>query len=252
MTENYTIAESFTLPSLGKVYSQAVNPEIKLRSMTTLEEMKRLSPSDKQYKNICEIIDDCLLDKPGISAYDMCLADYQFLLHKLRIVTYGANYRTSTKCPYCYSTNEQTVNLEELEVVNYTDDLNKYFEVDLPQTKKHIRLRMQTPRIIDDIGIKAKEQKQKMPNIVGDPAFIFTLAALIDTVDGQILDPIKKENWIKNLPMQDTNYIIQYGGKLNDFLGIKTSTSTTCIGCGLAYTNSFRINSEFFGPRIDI
>ena len=90
---DYTIAESYTLPSLGKVYDHEINPHIKLRSMTTTEEMKRLSPSDRPYENLAEIIDDCLIEKPDISAYDLCVGDFQFLLHKLRIVTYGPMYK---------------------------------------------------------------------------------------------------------------------------------------------------------------
>ena len=53
--KDYTINQTFTLPSEGKVYSELVGPDITLRSMTTQEEMKRLSPSDMPYKNICEI-----------------------------------------------------------------------------------------------------------------------------------------------------------------------------------------------------
>ena len=37
---DYTIAETFTLPSEGKIYSQKVNPQVQLRSMTTEEEMR--------------------------------------------------------------------------------------------------------------------------------------------------------------------------------------------------------------------
>ena len=42
---NCTIAEYFTIPSKGLIYNQQVAPDIKMRSMTTIEEMKRLSPS---------------------------------------------------------------------------------------------------------------------------------------------------------------------------------------------------------------
>ena len=114
---DYINAESFVLPSLGKVYSTPINPNVKLRSMTTSDELKRLSPSEHQYQNICEIIDDCMVDKCEISSYDMCLADYQFLLHKLRIVTYGTEYKAMTKCPYCGTTNERTIDLDKLEVI---------------------------------------------------------------------------------------------------------------------------------------
>ena len=68
----FTIANEYTLPSKGKVYNKEININFKLRSMTTVEEMKRLNHSDKPNKNIAEIIDDCLVEKIGISAYDLC------------------------------------------------------------------------------------------------------------------------------------------------------------------------------------
>ena len=46
MAEEYTIAESYTLPSKGLVYEKPVNPKVTLRSMTVEEEMKRLAPSE--------------------------------------------------------------------------------------------------------------------------------------------------------------------------------------------------------------
>ena len=39
--EKYTIAERDTLPSHGLLYEKDINPEIKLRSMTVRDEMKR-------------------------------------------------------------------------------------------------------------------------------------------------------------------------------------------------------------------
>lgn len=63
MSQNYTIAESYVLPSKGLIYDKEVNPKIKLRSMTTEEEMRRLSPSDTPYKTMCDIIESCMLEK---------------------------------------------------------------------------------------------------------------------------------------------------------------------------------------------
>ena len=250
---NYSIAEEFTLPSLGKVYSQNVNPVVKLRSMTTEEEMKRLAPSERAYKNICEIIDDCIVDDIGISAYDMCLADYQFLLHRLRIVTYGTDYKLTTKCPYCGTNHDGSIDLSELKVVEYNiEELNKYTEITLPKTGKNITLRMQTPRMVDDINAKSTELRKKSKNTAGDAAFLFTLDAIIDTVDGIKLDPIKKEDFVRALPMMDSNYIIKHAQKLVESFGIDTTIERQCIMCGLDYTSSFRITSEFFGPSIDI
>ena len=247
----YSIAEEFTLPSRGKVYSTNVNPTVKLRSMTTEEEMKRLSPSDRAYKNLCEIIDDCIVENPGISVYDMCLADYQFLLHKLRVVTYGADYPVTTVCPYCKNENEHVVNMNDIEVTEYNpDEFAKYFEFELPVTKKRIRLRMQTPRMIDDVTERNKELKRKSKGKSVDSAFLFSLESLIETVDGQVLDPIKREDFVRSLPMMDTNYIMKHGEKLVESFGVDNSLHFTCPLCGLDYTTSFRITKEFFGPTV--
>ena len=250
---NYSIAEEYVLPSKGKVYSVEVNPVVKLRSMTTQDEMKRLAPADRAYKNICEIIDDCLVENPGISSYDMCLADYQFLLHKLRIVTYGSDYNTTSKCPYCGTDNDSVVDLNTLEVVEYSrDDFAALTEFTLPKTNKKVKIRMQTPRIVDDINARSKELRKKSKGTAGDAAFLFTLESLIETVDGKVIDPIKKEDFVRNLPMMDTNYIMKHAQKLVESFGINTSVEHNCALCGLDYKSSFRITAEFFGPSIDI
>lgn len=253
MDKNYTIAEEYTLPSLGKIYSENVNPVVKLRSMTTEHEMKRLAPSDRAYQNICEVIDDCIVNDIGISAYDLCLADYQFLLHKLRIVTYGSDYKTTIQCPYCGSVQTNTIDLNDLKVTTFNEsDFTKYLEFTLPKTEKKIKLRMQTPRMTDEIKIQSKELNKKSNNSAGDTAFLFTLQKMIDTVDGVKLDPVQKEDFVRNLPMMDTNYIVKHSEKLVESFGIDTVTPNTCLACGLDYNSSFRITSEFFGPSIDI
>lgn len=249
---NYSIAEEYRLPSLGKVYSQNVNPVGKIRSMTTQEEMKRLAPADRAYKNICEVIDDCLVEKPPISVYDMCLADYQYLLHRMRICTYGSDYTVASRCPFCGTESENNIDLTELEVKNYdNDDFANLSEFTLPKTQKKIKLRMQTPRIVDDINERAKELKRKSKGTSGESAFLFTVESLIDTVDGQTLDPIKKEDFVRALPMMDTNYILKSAQKLVESFGIETKIKCECPVCGLDYNGSFRITSEFFGPSIN-
>lgn len=247
---DYTIAEEYTLPSKGKIYDKAVDPVFKLRSMTTQDEMKRLGHSDREYKLLAEVIDDCTLTKNGISSYDMCLADYEFLMHKLRVVTYGPNYKTQSICPHCRALNDNVINLDELKIIPYTDEIKENLEFDLPVTKKHIKLRIQTPRLIDDAAQQVKEQGSRIGKD-SDSNLLFTLLSLIETVDNQELDVVKREQFIKSLPMRDTNKIIKKAGKIIDCFGIDKKVQLKCEKCGLAYTSSFRITSEFFGPTED-
>lgn len=250
---NSTIFEEYTLPSLGKVYGENVNPVVRIKSMTTTHEMKRLSQSERPYKNLCEIIDDCLEDSPGISSYDMCMADYVFLLQKLRVVTYGKDYRVLSTCPFCGSETQMNVNLDELEVVPFDgDNFTELSQFTLPKTGKRIKLLMQTPRMNDEVTIRSKELRRKTKGSDGDSAFLITLEMILDTVDDKKLDIVEKEKFLRNLPMMDTNYITQHEKKLVESFGVRNITEKTCPVCGLDYTSSFRIGPDFFRPDIDI
>ena len=249
---DYTLTGTFTLPSLGKIYNFDVNPNIKLRSMTVAEEMKRLNSSDRPYKNLADIIDDCLVDKPGISSYDMCLGDFQYLLHKLRVVTYGTKYRLSSKCPYCGFDNVGEIDLNEMSVSSYTDEVEKYFDIELPVSKNRVRLRMQTPRMLDDINVRVKEITSKRKSSSKDSAFLLNIESVIDTVDGSKLDVFKKSDFVKQLPMADINYILASVNKINELIGLDMTLNATCDFCGLDYDSPFRITPEFFRPSIDI
>lgn len=249
---DYTIAENYVLPSKGKIYDVEVNPNVKIRSMTTQDEMKRLAPSNSVYKNICEIIDDCLVDKPGISSYDMHLGDYQFLLHKMRIVTYGNEYALSLTCPFCGCVQTAKINLDDLKVKEYDESIKQYLEFDLPKTKRHIKLRMQTPRILDMVEERAKDFKKKATNFVGDPAFLFSIEYMIEEIDGKKPNPLKLTEFVQNLPMMDTNYIVKHAMKINESIGLDTLLNITCDVCGLDFNSRFRTDSKFFGPDIDL
>lgn len=246
-----TIVEHYTLPSLGKVYNVPVNPDVAIRSMTVAEEMKRLGNSEKPLLLLCEIIDDCLLTKPGISSYDMCLADYQFLLHKLRIATYGSNYRIRTTCPYCGYTTEGSIQLSDMAVEEFNEDVLKYLSFELPSSKKHITIKMQTPRMMDNVASQTKEVNKKKSSNQEDSAFLFTISNLIDTIDGIKYDIVQKETWVRQLSMIDARCILDNSDKFAGSFGIKTDMVVECDACGLVYNSPFRTTSEFFRPTFD-
>ena len=242
-----TIQETFTLPSHGLIYDKPINPEITLRSMTTMDELKRLSPSDLPYKNMCELIDSCMVGNKELSSYDMCIGDYQFLMHKLRIVTYGPDYNMIIMCPNCNKVEEKVFNLEELEILEYDESIKELFSLFLPKSNTNITLKVQTPRLLDDVVRKKKEMLAKNKDMI-DPSFTLTLMSCIDLVDGNKLDKIKLERFVQNLPMYDANLIINRVDDINKKVGIDTVVYNHCDQCGYDYLSTFRITNEFFRP----
>ena len=250
--EKYTISEYFTLPSRGLVYDKKVAPEVHLSSMTTRHEMQRLAPAKSQFKVLCDIIDDCMVDDIGISSYDMCTGDYQFLLFKLRMATYGSEVTLKDRCPYCGDISELKFNMDNLKITSDIEAFNKYREFTLPVTGKQIKLRFQTPHMLDVILDKAQEFKERVGNDVVDQSMVFTIKEIIETVDGHKPDPLNVDEWIRNLPMRDTNMIFAHAEKIDNAIGIDTNLDVICDKCGRTHKTIFKAGPEFFRPEVDI
>ena len=248
-----TVVEFFQLPSKGLIYGEGIElDKFKMRSMTTVEEMKRLSHSEDAYRLISEIIDDCVLGNLGVSAYDMHIGDYQYMLHRLRVVTYGSEYKVTTQCPFCGHTDTYSIDLDSLNVLEYNEEeFKKYSKFILPTCKQEVEIRFQTPRMIDKVNARKKDILKKNPKFEGDPALLLTVCSLIKTLDGKVQDPIKLEQKVRQMSMADTNKILQYGMKLNSKIGLQATIPNICSGCGVDYNTPFRLTSEFFGPTYD-
>lgn len=247
MAKESTIVESFTLPSKGLIYDTPIDPNVSLRSMTVMEEMRRLAPSETPYKIMSDIIEDCMQEKPKIHIYDMCLGDYQYLLHKLRIVTYGPEYKMTISCPNCGEIVESTANLDSIEVFEYDDTYSDLAKLTLPVSNKIVEMKYQTPRDLDDIARKKKEMQRKTKLNV-EYGLLFTTMSLIKSVDGRVLNPIQLEDFVKKLSMKDVTAIISRAEELNRKVGLDTRVITKCNQCGYEMVSTFRITSEFFGP----
>ena len=111
-------------------------------------------------------------------------------------------------------------------------------------------LRFQTPHDLDQIAYLSAEMKKKTKQNI-DYSVLYTLMSLIEKVDGQILDPISLEEFIKTLPSRDANYILNCATKLSNTIGVDNEISIKCSNCGTEMRTPFRITSEFFGPTTD-
>ena len=244
-----TIKETFILPSKGLVYNQKINPKVTLRSMTTEDEMLRLSPNENDYETSCELIDRCIEGEFPISSYDLCLGDYQYLLTKLWLVTYGSEYKVVIQCPNCGEVTTGSVNLGEIEVHELDED-NFVFEneFELPVSKKRVKLSLQTPRMLDTIKEKAKEKRRKTKTS-NNFELLFSAMSLVSEVDGKAMNELNLETFIRKLSLKDVYFIIQKGDELNGKVGLDNSVVAKCSNCNYDIITNFRFEPRFLGPQ---
>jgi len=246
---NYTIGECVELPSKGLVYDTPVKAQVELRSMTARDEMKRCNPSSSNFKTIADIIEGCMIEKPAIHVYDMALGDYEYLLVKLRVISYGDEYSIDLTCPYCGKPIDAVAHLDDLEVKQL--DETKFRDaqsITLPASKKVVTLKMQTPRMLDEIDAKSKEMKRKFKTAEVDFDTLIMLETVIDTVDGEKLAGAKMETFINTLPAKDLLKILNSIDTLNSMIGIINKLPVDCDKCGGEVEAHFRYGQEFFRP----
>lgn len=252
MLKDSSIKETVTLPSLGKIYGVEFNPKITLRSMTTEEEMKRLSYSDDEFKLMAEIIDDCIIDEMPISAYDMVLGDYEFLLHRLRVVTYGKDYKMQDQCPLCKQAVTVSCDLDSIAIHEFNEDeITKAMDIVLPLSKKKITLAFQTPRTLDLIKEKARDLRKKTKDQHTNFDFMYRVISYISKVDGVEKSDSELETMVRKMQMKDIYYILDKGAELGRKVGIDNEVIAKCENCGYEFVTRFQYQSTFFRPYID-
>ena len=244
-----TITLDCLLPSMGLIYEKEIDPHIKLRSMTTLDEMKRLSKSDNQYQNMAELIDNCNLSDTGLSAYDMCLSDYKYLIYKLREVTYGSIYKLAAMCPYCGSQTVEEIDLSAINSIEYTDELDQYRNLTLSNGDK-LLLNYQTPRMLDKVAEHIRLNNKRGKNTTLNTTLLYSIYYLINKKNNERIEAVEKEEWIKNLPMADTNLILTSSDKFVNGFGLDLNIEYECDVCGATSPLEVKITSEFFRPAL--
>jgi hypothetical protein len=217
--------------------------------MTARDEMKRLSPSSTPLKTLADIIEGCMIEKPAIHVYDMALGDYEFLLHRLRVVTYGPDFKINVRCPECNKPIETVTSLDDIALKEF--DLNEFDELRdfaLPESGKRVVLKFMTPRMMDEISAKAADMQRRYRNAPTDFETLAKLTVCVDTIDGVKLSPIDFETTLNHLPAKDLLKILNNLDKLNQCLGLDNRLYITCPQCGGEFLNFFRFGPEFFRP----
>lgn len=249
MFDYTTIKETFTLPSKGRFYKDAP-AQVTLRSMTTQEDMELLGYSDNEYKKLCDVIDACMLGGYPVSSYDMVLGDYEFLLHKLRVVTFGPDYNMIVQCPNCKQLVKSKTNLDDLQVIELDEESIGNREITLPITKQVVKLSFQTPRMLDRIKDQAKEYKKNKKTTGVNYELLFRIMSFIIKIDNESKDEVALEQWVTKLPLRDALYIVQKGEELNRKVGLDTSLIAKCTECGYEIPTRFQFQPEFLSPTI--
>lgn len=243
-----TVTEAFKLPTLGKL--DGIGPEVIMRMMTTHEEKIRTGSKTSFFKTISTIMNNCIVE-PKIDTYKLTVVDFIFLMYKLRILSYGEEYKVNlSTCPECgRSLKDPSVNLDDL-VVNYIDDdFSEPFKIKLPRTGWDIECRMLRMNEFDELQEEAKKRLEQFPDYEGDPIVPLRLTRQIVTIKGEKVTRAQLEQIVNKLPAADENAISNAFEDIK--MGLDPRAKFICPHCGKTILLPITWNEEFFRPTIE-
>ncbi len=243
--------EAVPLPSKGLVYPEdsamSGQETIDIRAMTAKDEDILTSRAlIKKGTVITHLLQGCIINK-AIDVEDMLIGDRNAIMTALRVTGYGPDYEVKVECPACGEQSKQVFDLSQLPIKRLgtppvAEGIN-LFEVQLPVTKKRVRLKFLTGK--DEREITITEERKKKQGSKADNLVTQRLKYAITSIEG-IEDKTKIGMFISNMPARDSLFLRRW---LDDNEpGIDMKSWMECPHCDEHSEVSLPMGASFFWP----
>tara|TARA_R100000458_G_C8268307_1_gene243152 strand:- start:1361 stop:2275 length:915 start_codon:yes stop_codon:yes gene_type:complete len=215
------------LPSRGKAYIDC-DENIMIRPFTFAEE-KKLRGIRKAAQGadvINSLIEDCV---EGLDFASMTLEDKNYILFKLREISYGDEYTINATCDECGAENKLVVNISEVPVAYAADEYEEPFSVTLPDSKQEVKF--VTARCKDEKYLETAEKLM-------DNLWRFALSV------GKYSEQKVIKSFFEKTTVRDIAFFREELSK--ERYGMNKSMSYECAGCGAVTRSMIPFTESFF------
>ena len=215
------------LPSRGLAYVEC-DENIMIKPFTFEQERKlrSIQTSAQGLKVINTLIEDCVR---GLDYNSMTLEDKNYILFKLREISYGNDYTIQTECQECQATNKLTVQISDVPVTYAEDGYEEPLTVTLPDSRQEVKFI--TPRCKD-------EQYLESAGKLIDNLWRFALSV------GQYSEKKVIKGFFEGTTVRDVAYFREALTK--DNYGMNKAMSYECANCGEVTESLIPFTDSFF------
>ena len=222
--------EKIALPSHGIPYKNCEDEDVRNGYIwlypLTMKEEEILSTNKYIYEGTATImaLNNCIKSK--ISAMDLVVSDFYFLLTRLRQISISDKFAFDIKCPHCgYSFNYE-VKISDINFDELSNDYEEPKRIDLPQTGATVLMCLPRIKTIREMSWMINNTESD----VGLAEFFHTRTLAVITKDGE---EVPKDDWVyffNNLPHKDNTLLVE---QMSFDSGISHIISeTSCPNCG--------------------
>jgi len=215
------------LPSRGKSYVSC-DEEIEIKPFTFAQERKLRSVKNvRGGRDIIKILfADCV---KGLEYDSMTLTDKNYILFKLREISYGDDYTLEATCEHCESKNELSIKISEIPVEYAGDDFKEPLEIILPDSKQKLVFvspRSKDEKYFSDMELLTQNMWRFMVSI------------------GKYSEQKIKKAFLENTTVKDVAFFRER--LVKDYYGMKTEMVFQCASCEEDSKGTIPFNENFF------
>ena len=249
LKQHSTHYEEVLLPSKGRFYDGTDGPTngiVNIRPMTGEEEQILATPRFvKKGTAINMIFSKCI--RENIKSENLLSQDRTYLLIYLRGISYGTDYEVQVRCPDTDKQFSTTIDLDTLVINRCPDDYaaNDLSGV-LPKSGLKFSYRLSKGKDESDLQEYRERKLKAFGDNASDDTLLYRTAQLLNNIE-TITSKDELKVVIKNLPIQDVNYLRNL---VNDPpFGIQTKVSILSPFSNEEFEIDLPLDSGFFFPR---
>jgi hypothetical protein len=241
-----TAFDVIPLPSKGKVYN-GIKPSVKVSYMTTSDENILTSPNLLQSGQFLEILINRKVLEPQLRYKDLLVGDRNAIMIWLRATAYGEMYPVTlfdeNDMPFDAEINLNELQIKELAVEPDSEGL---FDFTFPISKNHIKFRMMTCGMNDEIDEILENEKEA--GIPVNNSSTYTMEKMIVEVNGN-RDRNVIRDFVNSIRISDSKSFNEYISSIE--CGVDMNIEVRTPGGGSIKT-FLPLNLNFFWPEFKL
>ena len=243
--------ELVELPSKGLFYQEGhplyQRDSIEIKHMTTKEEDILTNQGFIKNGTAVEKLLQSVLVSPKMNTRDMLVGDKNALTVACRVHGYGSDYSTRVSCPACGTPQDFTFDLNEIEYVNFEDNLAE-FDAEINYERQTVILPIPRTKVKLELKILKEERNTQKTKKRDKNSFVISkqYEKMIYSVNGNS-DRNYVRSYISSMSALDSRYLRAAYSQITP--GVDFNCGFECDSCGHETNVEVPLTAEFFWPK---
>lgn len=194
------------------------------------------------------LLQECVVTPNNFNVYNLLGFEAEYLLYRLRVLTYGAEYTFKENCPYCGGTNDVNVDLSNIPILDVPDDFSIIFDIPLPVSGDVLTCKLLTEGEKINISKSAKQFKEEAGNQSAEIDMIWESRIVAINGNSKIA-PIEISQYLDSMNDYDSEYFMEYYANKEGNYGLQTKLKFNCDNCGKYVESNMPSIYTFFRPK---